>query len=291
MRHWLLYLYPAAWRRRYREEFAALLEVRRPSPRQTVDIVRGALDARLRSHRSMVPGRAIAMAYRRNEIRDELHAILAVHEELGSQHEQHLVEGFLDRLEEGAFLPPARSTRQRRRTLVAILAATVIAAGGGSAAIQHYSPLDVAQGHPLPSITRLDGPAPAFFRRMPLTHYTSRSAASLLGSVIVDGYGGPHPYAFVNFYLRYHNCQITPRGAFRLTIETVGYRVTARRRDGRIFVAHTGPLNRWTQPAVFLDRNLTASLTFPTPQQGLYYWRVEVPSAKGCAWQIYYVGS
>lgn len=44
----LMRLYPAAWRRRYEEEFLALLEERPLSPFDVVDIALGALDARLR---------------------------------------------------------------------------------------------------------------------------------------------------------------------------------------------------------------------------------------------------
>ena len=44
---WLLRLYPTAWRTRYGAEFAELLLARPPSARDRLDIVRGALDARL----------------------------------------------------------------------------------------------------------------------------------------------------------------------------------------------------------------------------------------------------
>ncbi len=44
----LLRLYPAAWRARYGDEMAALLEERRLGPRDRLDLVRGALDAWLR---------------------------------------------------------------------------------------------------------------------------------------------------------------------------------------------------------------------------------------------------
>lgn len=232
------------------------------------------------------------MVLGREEIRDELHAILAAREELGPEHQQHLVEGFLDRLEGGGFgPPPAQSARRGRGALWVLLAAAVIAAGGGTAALQHVGHYGVVQARPLPDIIRLDAQVPAFVRRLPLTHYTSRRASSLLGQVIVDDYGGPYPYAFVNFYLRYQNCPVTPRGAFHLTIETVGYQVTSHTRDGRLVIARTGPLTRWSRPAVFWDRTLTASLMFPTPHPGLYFWKVEVPSDQGCAWQIYYYGS
>ena len=45
---WLLRLYPKAWRRRYGEEFAALLEEDRMTPAAVRDVIRGAFDARLR---------------------------------------------------------------------------------------------------------------------------------------------------------------------------------------------------------------------------------------------------
>jgi len=43
----LLNLYPRAWRERYEDEFIALLEARPPDARDRVDIIRGAIDARL----------------------------------------------------------------------------------------------------------------------------------------------------------------------------------------------------------------------------------------------------
>lgn len=44
----LVALYPAAWRARYEDEFRAVLAVRPPSLGERLDIVRGAIDARLR---------------------------------------------------------------------------------------------------------------------------------------------------------------------------------------------------------------------------------------------------
>lgn len=43
----LVKLYPATWRRRYEQEFSQLLAERPPSVRDRIDIVRGALDARV----------------------------------------------------------------------------------------------------------------------------------------------------------------------------------------------------------------------------------------------------
>jgi hypothetical protein len=43
----LLRLYPRAWRARYGEEFLAMLGSNRLRPSQVIDIVRGAIDARL----------------------------------------------------------------------------------------------------------------------------------------------------------------------------------------------------------------------------------------------------
>lgn len=43
----LLHLYPRAWRERYEDEFVALLEARPPDVRDRIDILRGAIDARL----------------------------------------------------------------------------------------------------------------------------------------------------------------------------------------------------------------------------------------------------
>jgi hypothetical protein len=44
---WLLRLYPGDWRRRYGAEMEAFLAQARPGPRDVVDLLRGALDARL----------------------------------------------------------------------------------------------------------------------------------------------------------------------------------------------------------------------------------------------------
>lgn len=48
MRH-LLWLYPKAWRDRYGTEFIDVLQAGRPGTGMVVDVVRGAVDARLRS--------------------------------------------------------------------------------------------------------------------------------------------------------------------------------------------------------------------------------------------------
>ena len=45
----LLRLYPSWWRERYADEMAALLETRPPNARARLDLIRGALDAHLRS--------------------------------------------------------------------------------------------------------------------------------------------------------------------------------------------------------------------------------------------------
>jgi hypothetical protein len=42
---WLLKIYPPAWRRRYEEEMAALLEEHRAGQRSVLDLLRGAADA------------------------------------------------------------------------------------------------------------------------------------------------------------------------------------------------------------------------------------------------------
>ena len=46
---WLLRLYPAWWLERYGDEMSALLETRPPNARARLDLMRGALDAHLRS--------------------------------------------------------------------------------------------------------------------------------------------------------------------------------------------------------------------------------------------------
>lgn len=99
----LLRLYPHSWRERYGDEFEALLDEHSVGPHATLDVLRGALDARLRGRTS--PGAASAqkemrMIFQRDELREEIQAILAAREEVGPEHEQHLVEVLLDRLEE-----------------------------------------------------------------------------------------------------------------------------------------------------------------------------------------------
>lgn len=231
------------------------------------------------------------MTHERDEIREELHAILVAREELGAEHEQQLVEGVLDRLLRGEFAREPRPRRRSRRVLWSALLMGVIAAGGGTAAIQQHIPLGgIAQAGPLPDISMINAEVPAPIRRLPLSHYTNRNAPALFGSAIIDDYSGPHPYNFINFNLRYRNCPVTRKGALRLTVETAGYRVTGRTHDGRMFIARTGPIVRWSRPTTFWSRNLAASLMVPAPRKGLYYWKVEVPSARGCAWQIDYFG-
>lgn len=44
---WMVQLYPAAWRQRYGEEFAAVLAEQRASPGLILDVLAGAVDARL----------------------------------------------------------------------------------------------------------------------------------------------------------------------------------------------------------------------------------------------------
>lgn len=60
--HHLLRLYPAAWRDRYADEFAALLDDCPSSPALVLDVVLGALDARLRC--SALTGKVLDMAAR-----------------------------------------------------------------------------------------------------------------------------------------------------------------------------------------------------------------------------------
>lgn len=45
--NWMLRLYPASWRERYGEEFGAVLASQRASPGLVLDVLAGALDARL----------------------------------------------------------------------------------------------------------------------------------------------------------------------------------------------------------------------------------------------------
>jgi hypothetical protein len=61
-RLWLLRLYPPDWRQRYADEYAAVLEQCRLTPRTLWDIVLGALDAHLHAH--LVMGRRTSMTQR-----------------------------------------------------------------------------------------------------------------------------------------------------------------------------------------------------------------------------------
>src|SRR5689334_21445544 len=60
--HHLLRLYPAAWRDRYADEFAALLDDCPSSPALVLDVLLGALDARLRC--SALTGKVFDMVAR-----------------------------------------------------------------------------------------------------------------------------------------------------------------------------------------------------------------------------------
>jgi hypothetical protein len=62
MKTWLLCLYPTTWRERYGEEFAALLDDCQLPPLYLLDIVQGALDARL--HEAQLTGRILPMMNR-----------------------------------------------------------------------------------------------------------------------------------------------------------------------------------------------------------------------------------
>jgi hypothetical protein len=65
MRTILVRCYPARWRARYGDEFLALLEERPLGPYDVADILLGALDARLRSHRAAgSPERGLPMSLR-----------------------------------------------------------------------------------------------------------------------------------------------------------------------------------------------------------------------------------
>ena len=48
---WLVRLYPRAWRERYGEEMSAMLEQMRLTPAAIIDLVAGAIDARVAPHR------------------------------------------------------------------------------------------------------------------------------------------------------------------------------------------------------------------------------------------------
>jgi len=54
---WLLWLYPRPWRRRYGQEYLALVEELGPTPRVVADVVVGAIGAHLEGLRGVVPPR------------------------------------------------------------------------------------------------------------------------------------------------------------------------------------------------------------------------------------------
>ncbi len=56
---WLLRLYPRAWRDRYEDEFAVLLEERPLSLPIVVDVLRGAVDAQLHTPRDPLSARMV----------------------------------------------------------------------------------------------------------------------------------------------------------------------------------------------------------------------------------------
>lgn len=57
-RHWLVRLYPKAWRERYGDELQDLIETEGAGPRAHYDIVRAALDERLFDRSSLRAGQA-----------------------------------------------------------------------------------------------------------------------------------------------------------------------------------------------------------------------------------------
>jgi hypothetical protein len=59
---WLTRLYPPAWRRRYEDEFGAVLEERGVGPAVALDVARGAFDAWLRGPRGDLGLAGIALA-------------------------------------------------------------------------------------------------------------------------------------------------------------------------------------------------------------------------------------
>lgn len=59
---WLVRLYPPAWRRRYEDEFLAVLETREVGPSVTLDVARGAFDAWMRGPRGDLGLVGIALA-------------------------------------------------------------------------------------------------------------------------------------------------------------------------------------------------------------------------------------
>jgi len=59
---WLLKLYPPAWRERYQDEMAALLDEQKTGKRSVVDLVRGAADAWIIGPRGPLGGLQVWLA-------------------------------------------------------------------------------------------------------------------------------------------------------------------------------------------------------------------------------------
>lgn len=75
-RLWALRLYPPAWRARYGDEFAALLEQQRVTPLVAFDLLLGALDAHL--HTDLLPKEVLSMASRLRSTAVTIFAAFAV---------------------------------------------------------------------------------------------------------------------------------------------------------------------------------------------------------------------
>jgi hypothetical protein len=114
----LLRLYPRTWLDRYGDELEMLLDEYPLGPLDVLDLAWGGLDARLQValRHTVMREEGTMLPMDRDELRDELQALLAARDELGEEHEVNLMETFLDRWESQA--ASAGSTHPRARTSV-----------------------------------------------------------------------------------------------------------------------------------------------------------------------------
>jgi hypothetical protein len=71
---WLIALYPARWRDRYGDEFAALLDEEPVTPRLVIDVIRGALDA----HATPTPHHAATPPHGAIPMRTRMPALVSI---------------------------------------------------------------------------------------------------------------------------------------------------------------------------------------------------------------------
>jgi len=83
-----------------------------------------------------------------------------------------------------------------------------------------------------------------------------------------------------DFWFVYTNCPVTSRGAFRVTVYRSGYGIVD---HGAV------PRGKQTTLSVTLvDRRASDSARywFPAPGKRFYFFKVEIPAPRGCAWKL-----